>query len=263
MHLFLAPHPDDAALSCGGLISDLIQGGETVVVWTLMAADAPIPLPQSRLVEAIHQRWERGANPSQHRRIEDQAALHRLGVQHIWFGEWLDCIYRTNSAGQALYTSDDAIFGPIHAEDRLNGATLALPETVDKLYIPLGAGNHVDHQVVRDTILAALPGVFKVYAYEEYPYSATTDEVYHSHSGTQERLFGSRAVQSALRQIHYRTTLHVHHLSEYALSAKIAAIACYHSQISTFWHSLDEMAQRVRAYSSEYGERLWLIERRE
>lgn len=262
MHLVLSPHPDDAALSCGGLVSDLVQGGQTVAVWTLMAADALMPLPQSPLIEAIHQRWQAGVNPSQVRREEDLAALHLLGADPIWFGAWLDCIYRTDHNGRALYTTDDAIFGPIHPDDPLNTATLALPEALQTVYIPLGAGNHVDHQIVRDKILAALPEGVTVYAYEEYPYSANTDEVYHSHTGTQERLFGSLAVQIAHQHLRHPSTLYVHRLSENAISAKIAAIACYRSQISTFWHSHDEMAQRVRAYATEYGERLWLIERR-
>lgn len=262
MHLFLSPHPDDAVLSCGSTIYDLVQGGESVVVWTLMAADVPISLPDNPLVQAIHQRWQAGTNPSHLRRDEDRAALQTLGVHDSRFGEWLDCIYRTDEAGHALYTSDDAIFGPIHPDDPVHTAPFLLPTGVQALYIPLGAGNHVDHRLVRDKALANLPDGVTVYAYEEYPYSAPTDEVYHSHSGTQERLFGSRAIQAALEQIQLSTTLQNYQLSENALSAKIAAIACYHSQLSTFWHDHDEMAQRVRAYATEVGERLWLIERR-
>ncbi|MCB9435468.1 MAG: PIG-L family deacetylase [Anaerolineales bacterium] len=262
MHLFLSPHPDDAALSCGGTIYDLVQGGESVVVWTLMAADVPMLLPESPLVGAIHQRWQAGTNPSHLRRDEDRAALHTLGVQDIRFGNWLDCIYRTDEAGHALYTNDDAIFGAIHPADPLHAAPFTLPSGVQVLYLPLGAGNHVDHRLVRDKALACLPVGATVYAYEEYPYSAPTNEVYHSHSGNQERLFGSRAVQTALEQIQPSTTLQTHQLSETALSAKIAAIACYHSQLSTFWHGLNEMEQRVHAYATEFGERLWLIERR-
>jgi LmbE family N-acetylglucosaminyl deacetylase len=34
-HVFVSPHPDDAALSCGGLIARLRDGGETVTIHAL------------------------------------------------------------------------------------------------------------------------------------------------------------------------------------------------------------------------------------
>jgi len=51
-------------------------------------------------------------------------------------------------------------------------------------------------------------------------------------------------------------------LSEQALQAKITAIACYRSQISTFWSNLDELAAQVREFARKVGgrrlaERYW------
>ena len=34
-HVFLAPHPDDAALSCGGLIASLRELGQSVTILTV------------------------------------------------------------------------------------------------------------------------------------------------------------------------------------------------------------------------------------
>jgi LmbE family N-acetylglucosaminyl deacetylase len=45
------------------------------------------------------------------------------------------------------------------------------------------------------------------------------------------------------------------------MAAKIAAIACYSSQISTFFSGLDEMAQRLRAYAASVGRKKGWAER--
>ena len=63
----------------------------------------------------------------------------------------------------------------------------------------------------------AQPGV-AVFFYEEYPYSAQ----------------GADAVQAALDRLDGRMVPVIHHLSDTALDAKIRAIACCESQISTF-----------------------------
>src|SRR4029078_528704 len=38
-HVFVAPHPDDVALSCGGLIASLRELGQTVAIVTVFSGD--------------------------------------------------------------------------------------------------------------------------------------------------------------------------------------------------------------------------------
>jgi LmbE family N-acetylglucosaminyl deacetylase len=268
-HFFLSPHADDAVLSCGGLMADLARAGQRLSVYSLMVADAPMILPESELVQKIHNRWESGHNPFHIRREEDQQALGNYGIQPI-FGEWLDCIYRTGPDGEPLYWNDDDIFGNIHPDDPLLNADLDLTPylPIDRLYIPLGAGNHVDHQVVRklalDCITAIQPAL-AIFFYEEYPYSSEAREIDRSHAGQKKRLAGQAAVQAAQATLHTPLKSEVLAISEAALQTKIDAIACYASQISTFWGDLAEMAHSVRNYAAEvgrsagipYGERLW------
>jgi len=45
-HVFVAPHPDDVALSCGGLISSLRELGQTVTILTVFSGS---PAPNARL----------------------------------------------------------------------------------------------------------------------------------------------------------------------------------------------------------------------
>ncbi len=270
-HLILSPHADDAVLSCGGLMYTLKQQGEAVEVLTLTVADVPYPPPASPVVLDLHPRWGLGDNPYIVRRAEDQAAVERLGAK-IVFGDWLDAIYRLDANGQAYYPSYDSLFAEIHPDDPVLKLVLDYHERADlkALYIPLAAGNHVDHQLVRNLAIRGLQGTpshFEVYFYEEYPYAAETNEVLHFHSGDKPRLYGSTAVQTALKTLPSPASPTVRAFDEAALNAKIEAVACYASQISSFWNSTSEMGQNVREYARfvggsagiEFGERLWIL----
>ena len=93
----------------------------------------------------------------------------------------------------------------------------------------------MDHKIVR---CAAKGSGHALAHYEDFPY----------------------AEQAELTKGQYRPELIL--LSEEALEAKIAAIACYRSQLSTFWTNAAEMAAAVRAFaertgSSRLAERYW------
>src|SRR6188768_1919918 len=133
-HLILSPHPDDAVLSCGGMMHALAQRGETVEVLTLMAGDAPPSLPYSPIVEEVHARWGLGANPFPARRDEDREAIESLGA-HVIFWKWRDDIYRTDTSGNLLYPDVNAIFGDIHPHDSLPNDELPLGDDFTTLYI--------------------------------------------------------------------------------------------------------------------------------
>jgi LmbE family N-acetylglucosaminyl deacetylase len=88
--------------------------------------------------------------------------------------------------------------------------------------------------------------------YEDYPYAEELD-----------------ALESALRgdDPPGRGRLHDWHpqvtpLTGTALDAKVRAIACYRSQISTFWRDVDELERAVRTHVARIGgERVWLDRR--
>ncbi|NJL96195.1 MAG: hypothetical protein HC915_21930 [Anaerolineae bacterium] len=64
MHWFIAPHLDDAVLSCGGLIRQLVAQGVPVMVQTVMAGDPPERWPITALVAELHARWAAGEHPA-------------------------------------------------------------------------------------------------------------------------------------------------------------------------------------------------------
>ncbi len=238
-HLFLSPHLDDAVLSCGGLIRRLIAAGDRVAVYTIMAGRPPRPLPQSPILADLHARWATTGDPVDTRRREDIRALASLGAlaRHATIP---DCVYRVTytPTGEpvALYPSEESLWAAIHPADTapllLDATPLLYPQT-DVLHIPLGAGGHVDHRLVRDwgQRLARANPTLEIFYYEEYPYSVTD---------------GAVAAALAALAPALKLTPILHPLDEDTLTAKIAAIAFYESQISTFWRDTAEMACAVR-----------------
>lgn len=256
-HLYLSPHLDDAVLSCGGYIHRLVCAGHRVAVHTLMAGYPPRALPDSPILQDLHARWGTGGNPVAERRQEDIKALRSLGAlaRH---GTIPDCVYRvTYGPGgevRALYPSEESLW---QVPDPADSAILLL-ESMPLLYtqtqvlhIPLGAGGHVDHRLVRawGRQLARVYSDLTVLYYEEYPYNNSPS-----------------AVEAALADfVPWSMTSVLRPLDAAALQAKIAAIAHYESQISTFWQDASEMVRGVVEDARQVGggqpaEREWSIQ---
>jgi len=56
-HVFVAPHPDDAALSCGGLIASLRELGQNVTILTVFSGEGTGGAPtdyQREAAERLH-----------------------------------------------------------------------------------------------------------------------------------------------------------------------------------------------------------------
>lgn len=225
MHLFLSPHLDDAVLSCGGLIHQLTSAGDAVTILTVMAGDPPDPLPDSPLIRELHQRWEAGSSPVALRRQEDRDAARILGADVIHL-DLPDCVYRT-AGGRILYPyGDDDLFGEVDPEDPARDwLEQYQPPPAQRMYVPLAIGNHIDHQLVYDWGKQFA----NVWYYEEYPYA--------EHSRPQALNLQPQAVS----------------LSEADFHARVEAVACHRSQISTFWRDLNDMETSMRRYVSQQG----------
>ncbi|MBN2499463.1 MAG: PIG-L family deacetylase, partial [Anaerolineales bacterium] len=55
--IYLSPHLDDVALSCGGLVWEQAQAGMAVEVWSVCAGDPP-PGELSEYARSLHARWD-------------------------------------------------------------------------------------------------------------------------------------------------------------------------------------------------------------
>lgn len=243
--IYLSPHLDDAALSCGGQIARRAADGESVLVLTVFAGREPEP-PHSRLATRLHRLFSLPRDVVETRRREDVAACEILGAEaRHW--NFREAIYRRDDRGRFLYTrlrrlfarphrADEALVPELAAELR---ALLGDGPSVSDLVAPLGVGGHVDHRLVRRA--AETCGTPAVAFYEELPYV--------------ER---RRALRRALAR-RRDWSPRVVELTEGDLVRKLEACSRYGSQIAGLYGSPEGMEYRLREWAERVGgERLWL-----
>ncbi len=233
--IYLSPHLDDVAFSCGGLVWQQAQAHMPVEIWTICAGDPP-DQPLSAFARELHDRWEGGSQAVAWRRSEDMAACRQLSAAYRHFS-YLDCIYRSHPQTSAhLYPDRDAIFGALNpAEEGLVQALaddllVHLPQAAT-VVCPLAIGGHVDHQLLRKAA-QRLPGPQWYYA--DFPYA--------------------RYAAGELADLEVagweRCTFPI---SPAGMQAWSAAIAAHASQVSSFWPDLNTMRDDLQAYSRLYG----------
>jgi LmbE family N-acetylglucosaminyl deacetylase len=241
--IYLSPHLDDAALSCGGQIFQASAAGQSILIATVTAGDPPQD-SVSAYAQSLHDRWELATNAVATRRAEDIAACAILGADVL---HWPipDCIYRLDAGSkQPFYVSDADIFGKVHAAEAGLVEMLAtymrqLP-TWDHLFVPLTIGQHVDHRLTRLAAEMAFAGRPISY-YEDYPYAQKP--------GAVEQVIPPGAPGWQATAIP---------LTENALQTKIAAILAFRSQISTFWTDQADLQRQIYGYAAHVGgERVW------
>jgi LmbE family N-acetylglucosaminyl deacetylase len=247
--IYLSPHFDDVAFSCGGLVWQQVQEGFQVSVWTICAGDPPAG-NLSPFAASLHERWETGIEAGQVRREEDITANRILGASYHHFSV-PDCIYRKSVADVPLYPSVQSLFGQlnpteenlvnelVHNFDRM--AQVNKPKSGLNIVIPLALGNHVDHQLVRRSaeIWGKGQDTLRLWYYADFPYS--------------------------LHEKDLRKKLEVKGMEEFcfsispeALRAWFRASAAHASQISTFWRDESELKAVLEDYLAEnMGICLW------
>ncbi|MBX3064924.1 MAG: PIG-L family deacetylase [Anaerolineae bacterium] len=236
VHLFLSPHADDAALSCGGQIASLTRQHQ-VTIFTLMIGQPPPEALNLPLAVYFHRKWGLGANVVTVRRAEDRLAARRMGSA-LLAGDLLEAGYRRDSQGNACYVEPASLhLAPNPADPLLQ---LLTGESVRNIFqaqgvvlssdlvihAPLGVGNHVDHQIVREMalLLAHENPALRLVFYEDYPYATWNDKVVPD------------ALNETAARVQPRTLKRVlHPLDLRARLARIAAIASYRSQLSMIW----------------------------
>jgi LmbE family N-acetylglucosaminyl deacetylase len=170
--IYLSPHFDDAVFSCGGLLWEQAQAGDTVQIWTVCAGE-PLPGEFSAFAQEHHIRWESGEQAVAQRKLEDQLACQRVGAAYHYMPV-PDCIYRRAGEdyfrkkpgrkapfsaknpppGGHLYSSLEAILGPLRPEEeglvQHVSAELGrrLPAS-SQVVCPLTLGGHADHRLTR------------------------------------------------------------------------------------------------------------------
>ncbi len=244
--VYLSPHLDDAALSCGGAIA---TAPEQTLVVTLCTAPPPPDTIFNAVAVEFHAEW--GLAPDEVLRVrlnEDAAAMAILGVNYVYAG-WLDAIYRVPEA----YSSRATLYRPPVPTDPL------LPQVRDLLtmlieraphammYVPLGVGHHVDHLAVFEAALVCPPN--RIAFYDDINYALIPG-----------------AVEQRLAEIGKPLVADLVPFDLPALQTKIAAIAAYRSQMAALFGGTTAMEAAITAYHAAlaqnrggYAERIWRI----
>lgn len=240
--IFLSPHLDDVAFSCGGLVWELTNEGQSVEIWTINAGDPPGD-DLSTLAQVLHNNWGLGLDAVEVRRAEDKEACQIIGAAPRYL-PYLDCIYRKTPQGDFYYSSEGDIFGGLDPREaglleRLSDQLRAdLPEEV-RVVAPLGIGNHVDHELVRKAVSRLdIPLLY----YPDYPYAREEE-------GKQILKFMGTSLE--WQSLDFP-------LTDRGIESWIEAAGVFRSQISTFWEDDQDLGLQIREYSAFLGEnRLW------
>lgn len=251
--LFVQPHFDDVALSCGGTAARTARDGQQPAIVTVFA---------SEIVDAMvgdfaawkHERW-RLDDPDavlRVRREEDARAAAVLGCRLRWLG-LPDAIYRGDR-----YTSDRELYGPVREEEGELARFLAdelasLPEWRDgnRVFVPLAVGSHVDHQLVFEAGACLARRGVEVLAYEDLPYAIHTPQ----------------GVAARLAQVGHRLGPERQLAIEASEPAKLAAVGCYETQLPVIFRFTGDWQAALRSHARQVSasrgavERFWPIMR--
>lgn len=241
--VFVSPHLDDVVLSCGGAVAKAARTG----VPTVVTVFAGLPDGEaSDFARFQHERWKLpDDNVVASRRDEDVRAIKALGenVSIEWL-DYLDAIYRDPG-----YASDEALFGqPLACDLRLAEQVYQhLRRYPTSTYVlPLGVGNHVDHQIVREAGAMLLRDGSEVWTYAEIPYAL--DEA-------------SMAV--ALTHVDHHDPIQIR-LDDDALERKLNAVGEYASQLPVLFRDRGDARDEIEAFARRQGngepvETLWRL----
>jgi LmbE family N-acetylglucosaminyl deacetylase len=167
-HVYIAPHLDDVAFSCSGLIAQQVKADEAILVVTVFTAD----------VEPEHKPHDpalKNVVDTVRRRVEDQKAMDYLGVDYLWL-EHKDWIFRHRHPLYRYSLSPGLLKGERELTDVIASQIKAVCRQAGNqcLYLPMGIGQHADHQLVFQCGVQMaqpeLPDLQMVF-YEEIPYA--------------------------------------------------------------------------------------------
>lgn len=168
--LFVQPHLDDVAFACGGMVSRAADAGDHPIVVGVFTGPPNAGEPLGENVRALHAKWGFGDDAWLARRGEDQRGCEVMAATPVWL-PFQDAPYR----GYATFAS---IFEPISEDDplirRIADAVLEhWRKTANAtIYLPLGIGAHVDHQLTYATGVVLEAAGATVRYYEDFPYGA-------------------------------------------------------------------------------------------
>lgn len=168
--LFLSPHLDDVAFSCGGTLLRLADDPAWRVVLCTVFTES-VDDPQGF---ALRCQTDKGIAPEIDymalRRAEDAAFAEAAGVDSAWHWQHREAPHRGYESPAELFAGehpDDAVWKSV----RDDLTSLDAEVRPDVVFAPQGLGNHVDHLQTIRAVLGVFSGERNVYWYRDTPYA--------------------------------------------------------------------------------------------
>ena len=168
--LFVSPHLDDVAFSCGGTMALLAERGWYTVLATVFTASVDEPTGFA-LECQLDKDLTADVDYMALRREEDRLFAERVGVGRVVWLDLPEAPHRGYASASALFSGvlkGDEVWREV--ANRLAGLLQTL--ATDVVFVPQALGNHADHlQVVR--AVRALDGLTpRAVWYRDAPYAA-------------------------------------------------------------------------------------------
>jgi len=167
-HVYVSPHLDDVAASCSGRIFKQIEQGESVLVVTIFTAAAAHGSPgfSNALKSILNYKY---------RREEDRTAMQRMGVDYLWL-EHPEILFRNHKSWMRYWPHFRATPGNKVLCDKLTRQLQKICRQTNctDLILPLGVGQHMDHQILFQAGIALFHDKNRLYHivfFEEIPYA--------------------------------------------------------------------------------------------
>ena len=240
--LFISPHLDDVAFSCGATVSWLASRG-----WRCVLATAFTRSVHNPTGFALACQTDKGlpvdVDYMALRRQEDAACGQALGTEAV---RWLDFA----EAPHRGYDTAAQLFAPPHMGDSvvepLSQALSALCRELQPAitFAPLALGAHVDHVQLQRAVRLAVGAQAPVAWYRDMPYAMRAGDDAGCDAGSDA---GSANASVALGDRH--------------LQAKLDGCACYGSQLGFQFGGVQDMREALTSFAQAEGRRARLAGR--
>lgn len=155
MIFLLSPHPDDIALSIGGLVDIYAQQGVECCLVNFFT-ESDYCLPSFQKVDITKQRAE-----------EDSKFAKLFNLKRINFSLPDSSILEHTAQSEKLCCPND-----IRKSDLKRKLLYSINQfNPKKIFCPLGIGGHIDHRMVKEVVLDINDVTDKLYFYEDLPYA--------------------------------------------------------------------------------------------
>ncbi len=173
--IFLSPHLDDAILSCGQLIIELLKKNADITVVTIFTKAKPNTVsPQGK--QFLKQcGYKTSGKLFRDFNLEDKRVLGYLKAKCIHLG-FTDAAWRTTGVGDPIYQNSDIQFsGSVSVCDKklIKDVSQEIKSIINKLrgktlvFAPLSVGGHVDHVITKKALEKInIPTIY----WKDYPY---------------------------------------------------------------------------------------------